>query len=677
MNVSFPKNSDNSPTLPQTANESITLVLNELPYSKKYLMEISNLLHSPRKKDLLRKLSSRANLVPLLKTCANESELGRKILTDLARANSTFLKLFLDHGLLLDLDPVLRISCVQTIYDLIDEIKRDDAKCELESRYTEKSAIRFAEQEDVNFVERKSLSKNIKFSVKDELKSGSLNLESLCGMRSSNLLPLVLPAFNLESTMNSIQIIAANDDLLSPLSTGLTHMISEDFAPDLRKKGSSAWFLSDTNGISNTGPRINPALLNIDSDSETEEPDLLSPADKWKQEEDWLESIRSTEHSLPSEPRASILKSSLSFSTKQSESEDVQLKISDSPEKAFMWKLVEFGLLTAVSDLATLDPFPKSRALAERTLGVLFQRAPNSLLHIFPSKFGQFSRVMRQLKLRSVSRPIHLDKTTRQFMKEIYGELAGRTLVVGAGSGAFAERLMSYFHGHCRQNALELVISFLNDPISHIARYPGFADTHHKLSQCSTVNFHDEREYKEFDPSDIPNALTPAFKARSSMPLSQKVMFDVDPTKLSSEALFKDSIFHNVIWNFPGSNQQVGAIIRKSLLKDLVSSFLLSVKDILDPNGFIHISLHDEKEDAVQCERWDLNEVAKEASLCIVRTMKAPRFFYSKDNSSEQALTNSNATIYVLCFIGSKALHLFDDDDDDDSYSETYSEPSS
>lgn len=678
MSIYNPNSSENTPTLPQTANETITSVLHELPYTKKYLIEISNSLHTPKKKALFSTLSSRSNFVPLLKTCANESGLGRKILADLMRANLNFLKLFVDHGPLLDLDPVVRICCLQVIYDLIDDTKSDydyDRKSNniLESRNTLKSAIKFVEQEHVNFVDRKSLA-NIDFSTKDESKSGSLSLEEVFTVRSNSLLPLELPTLNIESNTNSGEFVAVNDDLPSPCSAALKHKISEDIAPDLNKsKGSAAWFLIDTNRVSNTSPRINASLLNFESDSESDEVELINPADQEKQEEEWLESVRSTERSLLSEPRPSVLKSSLSFSNKQSVSEDFQLEISDSPEKAFMWKLVEFGLLTALSDLATLDPFPKSRDLAERTLVLLLKRAPSSLLQLFPTKLGQFSRVMRQLKLRSASRPIHLDKTSWKCMKEIYGDLAGRTLVLGGGSGAFAKRLVSYFHGHCQENANELIISFWKDPISHIARYPGFADTHHKLLQCSKVNFLEEREYKEFNPSDIPNVLTPAIKARNSSPLRKRVMFAVDPTKLGCITRFKNSHFNNVIWNFPGNNQEFKINARKSSLRDLVASFLNSVVDILHPDGFIHIALHDEKEDTLQCQRWDMKEVAKEASLWVVLTMKAPRFLYSNDNSFEQNLTDSGATIYVLKFITFGILDL----SDDDSGSGTYSEPSS
>jgi len=649
-------------------------MLKELPDTKKYLIEILRLLQSPRKEVLFKSLTSCSNLVPLLNTCANETGLGRKILSDLARANPNLLKLFVDHGLLVDSNPDIRLSCLYTIYDLINE-----TKCEYEYGRNSLTRPGFENVSSIRLPgydakERKKVT-NLEFTFDIESKSGSITFKSCSEMKSGSLIPVELPIPEDPQTYRNNDIFLANRTLPSLPSYTSDLMIPEDVAPDLKKsKGSLSWFI-DPNKGSLKSPRLGSGCSQLtldDSDSDTEEANPLSPEEKLKQEKEWFESIRGTGQSFSSEPRPSILKTSSSFRSKKSESV-LPLQISNSPENEFMWKLSEFGILTSLSDLATLDPFSKCREIAEQTLELLLQRAPSSLLPRLPIKFGQFSRFYRQLKLRPASRPIILSRKTRMKLKEIYGGLAGRSLLLDGASCVFAEKLMSYFHGHCQQNALQLIISLQDDAITQVARYPGFADMHHKLSQCSNVNFQEEREYKVFNPGDLPKALKPAVKTRGTNLMNQQVLFGINPAKVGSNEFFKGSQFNNIIWNFPGSNEQVNTNVFRLPPRDLVSSFLNSAIEILDPKGSIQIALYEEDDAAAQYEMWDLEEVAEKASLGVVTAIEAPKFLCNTKEFPEHNSADSKATIYVLKFLNAIAL----DPSDDDTYSDTYSEPSS
>jgi len=645
-------------------------MLKELPDTKKYLIEILRLLQSPRKEVLFKSLTSCSNLVPLLNTCANETGLGRKILSDLARANPNLLKLFVDHGLLVDSNPDIRLSCLYTIHDLISETsyEYEHVRNSLNRPSSENvPSIRLPGQD----AKERKKPPNFELTFNIESKSGSITFKSCSEMKSSSLLAVEDPIPEDPQTDRNSHMFMAKDKTLPSHDSDL--MIPEDVAPDLNKsRGSASWFI-DPNKGSSRSPRLGSGSLTLDdSDSDTEEANPLSPEEKLKQEKEWFESIRGTGQSFSSEPRPSILKTSLSFRSKKSESVP-PLQISNSPENAFMWKLSEFGILTSLCDLATLDPFPKCREIAEQTLELLLQRAPSSLLPHLPTKFGQFSRIYRQLRLRPASRPIILLRNTRIKLKEIYGGLAGRSLLLDGASCVFAEKLMSYFHGFCQQNALQLIISLQDDPITHVARYPGFAEVHHKLSQCSNVNFQEEREYKVFNPADLPKALRPAVKTRGDNLMNQQVLFGIDPAKVGSNENFKGSQFNNIIWNFPGSNEQVNTNVFRLPPRDLVSSFFNSAIEILDPKGSIQIALYEEDDAAAQYETWDLEEVAEKASLGVVAAIEAPRFLCSTKEFPEHNSADSKATVYVLKFLNANAL----DPSDDDTYSDTYSEPSS
>jgi len=687
MSVTLPEITINAPTLPKTA-DTTTAVVTETPYTKDYLNEIASLLQSPKKSDLVKSLFLRSNLVPLLETCANETERGREVLADLARAEPELLEQFVEHRLMLDSNPVIRKICIQCIYDLIDGTNTVDICNDNEEKQLNNLVrpIRFS-GESRSSAERRPYSRQSSepnllkpntFLRKDErkLQFGTLKRESVS-------LPLETSSLNdLELDMN-MQVIQEDSKML-PLHIDLKHMISEDLAPDLTKsKDSSSWFIQNRDKMSGRKARLDGSLLNLDedddSDSESAEVNILSPSDKEKHEVEWLESVRGSKFSLNSEVRPSILKGSVSFNSKYSQqSETYQpYKVPDSPQKNFMYRLGEFGILNALSDLASLDPHPSSCHLAERTLQLLFQRAPDGLLNLLPKVFGKFSRVSRRLKSRSASRPIHLNQPTKDLMQDLWGGLLGRTLVVGGGDGVLSEKLMSYFYGHCNQDALELIISVIDDTITHLSRHPGFSDTYHKLCQSSNVNFVEEREYKEYDPGDNPNVLANAVKSKTGMSISTKFMFGVDATKLGSDVRLKDSEFNNVFFYFSQVRQGVAAQSNKSLtkiadptIKDLVAGFLDSVVDILDERGCVHIGL----DDVDQTEKWDLDEVAKEASFNIVARKELPSHLYRRNESSQRGARFSKATIYVLKVLGLGITGI----SDPDTYSDdTYSEPSS
>jgi len=693
--MSLPDKMNDEPTLPNTSKAAAASILTEAPWTRRYLNEICLLLRSPKSDELIKYLFLRANLVALLDTCANEVNLGRQVLAELGHAEPKLLKLFTRHRIVLDSNPVIRKVCVQCIYDLIDNKNCciydliDNNKCDKLTSFNECVKLGDADIKfSVDSTPGKKSSKQVgRQSSAPNLKKPSYlydkRKEENLGKKSTSL-PLELSSMDdLDMHMSSMnmQVILEDDDMIpSPSRTALKHMMSEDLVPDINKsKGSSSWFIQKPGKVAEKN--LNALNIGMGSDSESDERNnLLSPSDQEKQEEEWLESIRGSKLSINSgiNPgiRPSILKSASSLYSKQSLSEsDQPYRVPDTPKTAFMYKLGEFGVLTALSDLATLDPQPDNCELAERTLQLIIQRAPDNLLPQLPRKFGKFSRVSRRLKLRSASRPIYLNRSTRSLMRDLYCGLVGRTLVLGGGSGVYAEKLMSYFNCHCRSNAKELIVSVFNDTITHLGYYPGFADIYHKLSHCSNVNFDDGHEEKLFDPGDIPNVLANAVKAKTDTSISTKVLFGVDPTKVGSDERFKDSQFNNVFWYFPQVYEGNAALSNTSLTKiestkDMVVNFLDSVVDILDDRGCIHIAL----DDSDHGEKWDLNEVAKEASFNIVGTKELPSHLYRGPEQVDRDNRFSKATIYVLKVLGLGPAELSEADSfSDDTYSETSS----
>lgn len=635
----------------------------ELPFdsssSKKYLLEISNLIKTAKGSDLINNFSSRSNLVRLLDACVNESGLGRKILAEIARSSPMLLKQFVHHQLILDSSPAIRMMCVECLYDLIN------ACAEGKPIPVKKTQFREPSQSPSRTLDEYLIQKpspGIRLSSEsDDVKIGGLlemdsDAKSKCSFQREAMASQLIGLGNItsieeEDDMYDSQVLGHRESF-SQLR--LIDSISEEIVPSLNKtKGSAAWFLRDA--VKGSGEL--DLEDSSESGSEEEIQETLSPSDQEKQEEEWLQSFRGTSHSIFIEPRPSILKSS-SLLLKPSDSE-VSIKVPDTAQNAFMYKLLNFGVLTALSDLASLDPVSKSCDLVQRTLALLLMRAPSALLPNLPEKFGRFSRTYRELRQRPACRPRYLNSRDRKNLTGLYGGLTGWTLVLGEGRGYFSERLMSYFYGHCGHTAKDLIITMWNEPLEHIALHPGFGNTFHKLSQCSNVKFEEEQEVKEFDPEDMPKSLSCVFRSTRFDIVRPKILFGIDPSKLGSNQHFKDYQFNTVIWNMMQADG------RKYFNKNLLSSFIYSVVDILHPKGCIHITFY-QKEDTDLYKEWELDEVIKKASLFLATTRKFPMYLCGDREKLHRA-----AKLYIFKLIGTGEVELSDADTySDDTYSE-------
>jgi len=649
-----------------SANADNTELPSESSTSKKYLLEISHLIQKSKGSDLINHFSSRSNLVRLLDACVNESGLGRKILGDIARSSPLFLKHLVDHQLIFDSNPNIRMMCVECLYDMINDCVEGKPipLSKMQFREPSRSPSRNTDEcllQKSTFDVRLSIDSN-DFKIGSTLDRDS-DAKSKCSLQRESMTSQFvglgyITSIEEEHFMENSQFLD-NRDSFSQLR--IIDSISEELVPSLSKtKGSSAWFLRDVAKVSSPNFDIN---FDESSESESEEEILetLSPSDQEKEEEEWLLTHRMTSHetipSLNLDPRPSILKSCASL-LKTSDSE-FSLQVPDTVQNSFMYELINFGLLTALSDLASLDPVSKISDLAERTLALLFMRAPSALLPNLPEEFGKFSRASRQLRRRSACRPRHVKSRIRKNFTELYGGLTGRTLVVGEGKGFFSERLMSYFFGHCSHTAKELIITMWNEPLEHIALYPGFANTFHKLAHCSNVNFEEEQEVKEFDPKDMPKSLSCVFRSTRFDVVIPKILFGVDPTKVGSNEYFKDSQCNTVIWNMMQANGM------KYFNKNSVSSFIDSVVNILHPTGCIHITLYQE-EDTDLYKDWELDEVVKKASLFLASTRKFPMHL-----CVDREKLHRTAMLYIFKRIGVGEVELSDADTySDDTYSE-------
>jgi len=436
------------PSEEPSANANNTELPSDSSSSKKYLLEISDLIQKWKGSDLINNFSSRSKLVRLLDACVNESGLGRKILADIARSSPILLKQFVHHQLILDSSPAIRMMCVECLYDLINgcaEGKPIPSK-KMQLREPSQSPSRDTDE----YLSQKPLP-DIRLSIEsDDVKIGSIverdgDAKSKCSFHRESMISQLIGLGNITSIDEEDDLYDSHvlDNRESFSQLRLIDSISEDLVPTLNKtKGSAAWFLKDVEKDSSAN-----LVLNFDespeSESEEEVLETLSPSDQEKQEEEWLQSFRGTPHSIISEPRPSILKSR-SLLLKPSDSE-VSIKVPDTAENAFMYKLINFGVLTALSDLASLDPVSNSSALAQRTLALLLMRAPSALLPNLPEKFGKFCRAYRQLSQRPACRPRYLNRRDRRNFTDLYGGLTGWTLVVGEGKGFFFREITELF----------------------------------------------------------------------------------------------------------------------------------------------------------------------------------------------------------------------------------------
>jgi len=597
------------------------------PYSDK-LEQIVDLLKRPEPpRELIDELLLFPNLVPLLTSCAKESVTGRNLLASLADADPSLLKQFVRHKLLLDPSPSVRVLCLQCIFDLIK------ARTNPENVKAEKSASKLS-------LDFKS---DVSLIVINDLEEST----------------------RLEISMENADIDGKSSD------SGIS--LSEDAAPNLKDTSSASWFINYGSSAPVGLPGISKdnLLRDLSCDSATEsaseDTNVRSPEDQKKEEENWLKNVISTT-SLP-QPRRSILKQASAIDLGQTSS----LSVCDSPGTSFMHRLIGFGVVVVLGDLASLDPDSKCQQLAEECLQLLLSRAPDSLLKRLPKCYGDFVRHNRQLKKRRASRPIHLDKSTRTFLYKLYGDLVGRTLVVGEGGGAFAEKLMSYFDSHCGKNAQELIISVYHDEINQLRRYAGFSDMHHKLQKRSRVNFHEQGDCKEYDPEEVSHALSDKVATKSTCSFSSGFMFGVDATKFEDDKRFENCKFNSVIWNFPQVETSVADHRLKSANRKVVAKFLKSVKGILLPSGTVRVALHEnifkhpdtgEVVSDCQYETWGLKSVFEECLFYVHAELDLPKSLYKATNVAGEEFPFTKATLYILKQGDSEMKENFLDSDD-------------
>jgi len=646
------------------------------PYTDESLKEIACILQqSDSQLYIIKSLSLFANLVPLLNACASHSSIGRKLLANIARTDPTLFKHFVRHKLLVDPKPSIRQTCLQSIFDLIDETPQ------LEEQKT--TTISFSELD--KRIRQKFTFQLPPESKLDELDQSDDNSEDLeksknkVTVDSPSLLEVPIKDRNVEQPPFLDIRLEGRVAFPNIPSSSSSAYVSEDEAPDLLKsKGSLSWFLSagvmdqPAIGLFGGSASMKNDLLFTVSDSlsdESEELNVLSSSEEKKLEESWLNKCKGT-MTFPAGPRRSILKSSTSVSTPKNTP-----RILDTPCTSFMHKFIGYGVVVVLGDLASLDPDIECRKLATMTLQLLLKRSPDSLIQRLPKYFGHFLSAHRELIPRKVCRPMHLDKATLSIIRKLYGDLNGRNLVVGEGGGDFAEKLMSYFDSHCGQNALELIISVYHNEIKQLRRYPGFADIHHKLFQRSRINFDEEGDCKLFNPVDTSNALSEKIKTKSNCPINSAFLFGVDATKLEEDNRLKNKRFDNVIWNFPQVEHDVADHRLKSANRDLIGNFLKSVTSVLEPYASVRIALHtnvfkhpdtgDEVSDS-QFDTWGLQEVINSNFFAIKAIKNVPQNLYRATNVAGEDFNFSKATLYIL----RKRNELLDPDSDQ-SYNST------
>jgi len=665
----------NAPSTPKNTNKH-ELKVPKPPYTGEGLQEIANLLQqSASQLEIVKSLSLFANLVPLLNACVRHSSIGRKLLANMARTDPTLFKHFVRHKLLVDPKPSIRQACLQCIFDLIHETPQpEDRKntricfSELDSRIRPELLLQLPPDRKLDVLDQSHGNLEALEQRKIKVTVDSPSLLEVSPIKHTNLTQP--PFLDLRSEGKGGFDIASSSSSAS---------VSEDEAPDLLKsKGSLSWFIStdliDQSGMifsDGSGSSKNDLGLTAlySGSEESEDVNVLSPSEEKKQEERWLKKCKGT-LTFPAGPRRSILKSSTPVSTAINTPE-----IPDTPCTSFMHKLIGFGVVVVLGDLASLDPDLECRKLATMTLELLLQRSPDSLIKRLPKHFGHFLGAYRELIPRKVCRPIHLDKSTLAQIRKLYGDLNGRNLVVGEGGGDFAEKLMSYFDSHCGQNALELIITVYHNKLNQLRRYPGFADIHHKLYRRSRINFEEEGDCKLFNPVDTSDALSEKIKTKSNCPMNSAFMFGVDATNLENDNRLKNKRFNNVIWNFPQVENEVADHRLKSANRDLIGNFLKSVTRVLQPYGSVRIALHtnvfnhpetgDEVSDS-QFDTWGLQEIINSNFFAIKATKNLPQNFYRATNVAGEDFNFSKATLYIL----RKRNELLDPDSDDSYNSE-------
>jgi len=632
-----------TPKLRSLNSGPVILLLNDPPYTKEDLEEFSSFLSDPVTQDeLIRELTTDDAKLKALITCSSQHAIGRKLLTGILQTNCMVLKEMVQFKVLYDANPKHRRTCLESIFDMINST----SSC---------SSV------------KKKLSKT--FSVKSRRPRIAQSLPSLpsWGSRRKNNEETDQKSTNTPFGSDMGIVNEEEEDLPT-----FRDALSEDAMPDIKSKrysGSSAWFYKKRNF--NFDGDGSPSDSN--SDSEEKFVRSVDSLELKREEDDWFESLQSMNFS----PRLSSiaasrrlkLKSALSLPRPSCSSVDSAIShVPDTDYNAFMYEIPNTGILVALGDLASLDPSLQNIDLAERTISLLLQRAPNNLLNHLPRSYGSFERAGRDLVARKRTRPINLDVSTRLLMRRFFGDLPGRTLLIGEGMCNFAEMIMSWHHCHCNLTSLRLVISVWNTVIDQLRQRPGYSDIYHRLSKMTNVNFDEKQELKVYDPEDIPKTLLDS-RTRISATESTTVSFGFDPCRLDEE-------FENVILNLLQVEVDLNETEQNRAHRKLVADFLHSVDNILAKDATISILLRlktvqDPLSDAGLMSPYDsldLEPLLEETGFVLCRLKTG---FLVNDTSVPYNQSQSErAAVYVVrkASDNNTEISLDSSDDDEDTY---------
>jgi hypothetical protein len=613
-------------TLRDLDSGPVVLLLNQPPYTKDDLAEFSEILEDPvSQHELIRILTTtKENLRALVSACASEPDVGQKLLTGILQVNCMVLKQLVRHKQFYELNPQIRRTCLECVFDTVGKpVKRLSARKKLSyslSCSVPKTTTTKAESEKSAWVTSGEIDAKLITAIdqKTSERSSRRSIRKFNIERDS----LIMPAWDEEK----------ND--LPPFPNPM----SEDPVPPLSKSrvaGSHNWFIKGQGSLGGLGALSLPDMT-LESNSESEESEekftkSATSLELLQEENDWLDELRSNENISPrlssiAATQGINLKSAMSLSRASAAGsvDSAITNVTENASNAWMREVNKTGVLVALGDLASLDPSIENIDLAERTISRVLRAAPNNVLVELPSMYGIYSRAGRSLQMRKRTRPVHLNKMTRELMKKFFGHLPGRTLVLADRNCELAEKLKSYYHCHTKVTSVRLITGIQNPVIDQLRQYPGFSEIYHRLCYQSNVMF-EETELKEFDPDDSPKRLTVNSKRTVSCVENDTVFFGVDPTKLHTDHRFTEFEFENVIWNYQ-AEMDLDDNAKNRAQGELVTEFLRSVDCVLAKTKGTSVYMvlrqksdtHPATGDEVtksQYDAWDLASVVEEAGF--------------------------------------------------------------
>jgi len=632
-----------TPKLRRMNSGPVILLLNDPPYTQDDLEEFSSHLSDPVEQDeLIRELTTDSEKLKALITCASESAIGRKLLTGILQANCMVLEEMVRFQVLYDANPKHRRTCLECIYDMVNST----SSC---------------------LSVKKKLSKT--FSTKSRRSRIAQSLPTLPSMGSRRMDNEETDQKSTKSPFDSLSLVDEEEEDLPQFR----YLMSEDAVPERRPR-SADWFYIQR-GTDRYNFNRRGSTSDSSSDSEEKFARSADSLELKKEEDDWFESLQSMNFS----PRLSSiaasrrlkLKSAISLPRPSCRSVDSAIShVQDTDYNAFMYEIPKTGILVALGDLASLDPCLQNADLAERTITLLLQRAPDNLLRHLPRAYGSFERAGRDLVARKRTRPMYLDERTRVLMRKFFGDLPGRTLLIGEGSCKFAEMIMSWHHCHCNLTSLGLVISLKSTVIDQLRKCPGYSDIYHKLSKMTNVNFDEKQELKVYDPEDVPKILMDS-RTRISATESTSVLFGQDPCRLEDE-------FDNVILNLLQVEVDFNDTEKNRAHRKLVADFLRSVDNILAKEATISLLLRlktvqDPKTEAdgelrSTYDSLDLEPLVEETGFVICRCKTG--FLVTDTSMHDQSQSERVAAVYGLRKASDDIIEISLDssDDDEDTY---------